>query len=407
MTIIRTFSLALFIMTCAPIFAAAQPNTPVTFRQLAELTSSDGAMDDEFGYSLAISGNTLVVSAPQLDVGGAGKAYVFMKGASGWASATQIAELTPSDGVTNLGFGFRVAISGNTIVVDAGSFDGSGVQSREYVFVEPAGGWTNMTETAQLILSSGEGLYAVAVAGNTIMAAATEENNEAGAIYVFVKPQSGWRNNLKPKARLTASDGVAYGVLGTSVAFDGNTCAAGSPNRGVYVFAKPASGWVTATQTAKLTSSNESGTDDFGVSASIAGKTIAVGAATYGGTQQYYGAAYLFYEPSTGWVNATQNAQISAPNLQSQGYFGVSVGISGSLLAVGATGEIVAGTQLVGAVYLFDGTGQLAELTPSEAQFDEEMGWSVIASGDTIVAGAVYATVGSNIVQGKAYVFGP
>lgn len=122
----------------------------------------------------------MVVGAPQnTSNGGAGKAYVFVKPAGGWANATQTAELTPSDGVPGRFFGWRVAICGNTIVVDAGSYDGSKMQA-VYVFVEPEGGWANMTETAKLTLTNGNYLYKVAISGNIIAAAASEENGDQG-----------------------------------------------------------------------------------------------------------------------------------------------------------------------------------------------------------------------------------
>jgi hypothetical protein len=404
MKTLRVIPLAMLAALGSAVCAVAQSPQPVSLHQIAQLVSSDGAANDEFGYSIAMSGNFLVAGAPQLNGAGIGKAYVFEKGANGWADATQIAELTPSDGVMNLWFGIEVAINGNTIVVDAGSFVGSGIQPREYVFVEPASGWADMTETAQLKLSSGDGLGAVAVAGDTIMAAAPEENNDQGVIYVFVKPQGGWRNGLRPVARLTDSDGALRGFLGKSLAFNGNTLVAGSDLATAFVYVRPAGGWVTTTETAALTASGQGVSGEFGSSISMSGATIVVGDAANG--SQYYGAAYLYYEPPTGWANATQSAEIVSPNLQAYGYFGVSVGVSGNLLMIGANGETINGLEDVGAVYVFDGTTQLAELTPSDTQYLESMGWSGTARDNTIAAGAVYATVGNNFAQGKVYVFG-
>ena len=51
---------------------------------------------------------------------GQGAAYVFTEPGSGWANMTQTAELTPSDGAADDKFGDSVAISGNTVVVGAG-----------------------------------------------------------------------------------------------------------------------------------------------------------------------------------------------------------------------------------------------------------------------------------------------
>jgi hypothetical protein len=395
---------AAFAAFCSNIFAAAQARKSVTFQQLAELTASDGAPGDALGYSLAMSGNTVVAGAEGAG-GNTGKAYVFVKPDGGWANATQTAELTPSDGAPDLYFGFRVAISGSTIVVDAGSVDGSAVQAREYVFVEPPGGWTDMTETAQLALPNGIHLFSVAVAGNVIVAAATEQtvgsNSDQGAVYVFQRPKTGWGGILKAKAKLTASNGAAGNFLGFALAFDGNAIVATALNGIAYVYVKPADGWESGTETAQLAASpNGGGGDGFGESAAIAGKTIIVGAPEIG---ECVGGAYLYYEPSGGWISTTQSVAIAAPDQRDCGYFGASVAVSGNLAVVGANGE---GSDYQGAAYVFYDATQIAELIPSDDQASEEMGVAVAASGSTAAAGAAYATIGSNNAQGKVYVFG-
>jgi hypothetical protein len=377
---------------------AAQANNPVAFRQLARLIASDGHANDYMGYSTAISGDTLVVGAPQNASVNAGKAYVFVKPSTGWANATQTAELTPSDGVPGLFFGWRVAISGNTIVVDAGSYDGSEMQA-VYVFVKPEGGWTNMTETAKLTLTNGNYLYTVAISGNTIAAAAPEENGYQGAVYIFEKPSGGWRTGLKPRAMLTALGGSSF--LGFALGLSGNTLVATSINHAAYVFVRPSSGWVNTTQTAELTASNETGTDEFGDSVAINGKTIVVGAPESGLGRDYYGAAYLYYEPSSGWSNATENAEIMASNFAAGSYFGASVAVSGSLTAIGANGS----NEDEGAAYIFAAGTQVAELTSYPETQLEGLGWSGAADGETVFSGAVYATVGNNFEQGAVFVF--
>ena len=82
--------------------AGAQgPITIDPFVQEAKLTASDGATNNEFGDSVSISGNTVVVGAPDAKVGSnsqQGAAYVFTEPGSGWANMTQTAKLTASDG---------------------------------------------------------------------------------------------------------------------------------------------------------------------------------------------------------------------------------------------------------------------------------------------------------------------
>jgi hypothetical protein len=108
--------------------------------QLAKVTASDGEPFDWFGTSEAISadGKTVVFGAPY-----ANKAYVFVKPASGWHNMTQIATLKPSD--AGFAFGYSVAMSGNTVVI-GDCTDACSLPGTVYVFVKPAGGWVDMTE---------------------------------------------------------------------------------------------------------------------------------------------------------------------------------------------------------------------------------------------------------------------
>ena len=162
------------------------------FVQQAELTPSEGHLD---GASVAMSGDTIVASGYNDEQGPARSVvYVFVKPANGWANATQTAELTGSDG------GFQgccgaVAISGDTIVAGA-QYPGAGAV---YVFVKPVGGWVNATQTAKLTASDGADGAAlgnsVAISGDTIVAGADAQqfgaNNFVGAVYVFVEPAGG------------------------------------------------------------------------------------------------------------------------------------------------------------------------------------------------------------------------
>jgi hypothetical protein len=102
---------------------------------------------------VAISGDTVVVGAIADTIGAhasQGSAYVFVKPVAGWATMSETAKLTASDGAASDLFGFAVAISGDTVVVGA-VVDDIGANSNQgsaYVFVKPVAGWATMTETA-------------------------------------------------------------------------------------------------------------------------------------------------------------------------------------------------------------------------------------------------------------------
>ncbi|GIW41370.1 MAG: hypothetical protein KatS3mg076_1947 [Candidatus Binatia bacterium] len=163
---------------------AEYPVTIDPFVRQAELTASDGAAGDFFGYSVALDGDTMVVGARFDDIGAnthQGSAYVFVKPGTGWVDMTETAKLTASDGAAGDEFGRSVAISGDTAVVGA---PGKG---SAYVFVEPATGWAgNLTETAKLTASDGVGGFSVAIDSDTVVVGAPGYES-GGSAYVFVR----------------------------------------------------------------------------------------------------------------------------------------------------------------------------------------------------------------------------
>ena len=378
---------ACLLLSCC---SAAEANVRL---QHFTLTPSDGVDGGHFGTSVAIDGNTVVVGATQ-SANGTGAAYIFVKPTGGWGNMTQTAELTASDGQAFDYFGSAVAVSGNTIAVGApgATINGDQQAGPVYVFVEPQGGWQNMTETAKLTASDGystaEFGFSVAVAGNTVVAG-NLPFVDSGAAYVYVEPTGGW-TNMTQTAELTSSDGTQYDEFGASITISGNTVIVGAAEDGcscnagpgaAYVFVEPQTGWSNMTQTAKLTASDGSIADVFGWSASLSGRTAVIG-------QQE--AAYVFAEPKSGWVDMTQTAKLT--ETLNEGAFGFRVSIAGNIVVVSAPD-----TQgLTGAafVYLKPATGW-----QNTSKFNREVGISfpykydmfgsaVAVSGTTGVVGA-------------------
>ncbi len=90
--------------------------------QTAELTASDPGKDDQFGGALAISGGLIVAGAPGHAIGKSteqGAAYAFVKPATGWSTTTETAELTATGGASGDKLGLSVALSGDTILLGA------------------------------------------------------------------------------------------------------------------------------------------------------------------------------------------------------------------------------------------------------------------------------------------------
>jgi hypothetical protein len=111
--------------------------------QQAKLTASDGAASDNFGYSVALSGETALVAANSDDIGSnsnPGSAYVFVRSGSLWGLQ---AKLTASDGAAFDYFGYSVALSGETALV--GAFGDDSQRGSAYVFVRSGAAWSQQT----------------------------------------------------------------------------------------------------------------------------------------------------------------------------------------------------------------------------------------------------------------------
>ena len=373
-------------------FAQSRLTHPVqeaTFQQLAEVTGSQAG--DDFGASVAVSGNTLVVGAPAASSVGA--AYVYTATNGDWTNLALVATLTPPAGQS--GFGYPVAISGDTIVVgdsgpteavayvfvnpsgnatpaaelstsvvSGGSITGLGIEGgtivlgmpfalgvphgegAAFVYVEPSTGWANMTQTAEL-LSKDENTFfgwSAAISGRAIVVGATEVTVgrvEQGAAYLFLEPAAGWSGTSGPTTELEASSGTRKAEFGYSVSVSGETVAIGAPqetigssqNSGsVYMFTRPSTGWPkTMTETTELTAG--AGGSELGLSVALSGKTLVAGAPFQ---RMGQGFVYAFVEPSGGWQNGAQAKQIAASDGTDNDLFGYFVAISGGVIVAGA-----------------------------------------------------------------------
>ena len=161
--------------------------------QVAKLTASDGAAPDHFGISVAVDGDTVVVGSV-FDDSFKGSAYVFMKPNGGWADTTETGKLTASDRTLGDQFGQSVTVDGDTVVVGAYNDDDGGENDSgsAYVFTKPSsGGWATATETAKLTASDGAANhffgYSVATDGDTAVVGAfwADDNGpQSGSAYV-------------------------------------------------------------------------------------------------------------------------------------------------------------------------------------------------------------------------------
>ncbi|MGO9964906.1 MAG: hypothetical protein ACLPUG_15960 [Acidimicrobiales bacterium] len=259
--------------------------------QVGELQGSDATGGDHFGAAVAISGSTIVVGAYD-QAKDAGRAYVFESRTGGWS---QVAELKAADTVTDDYFGWSVAISGSSIVVGAvghAKYTGSA-----YVFRSGSSGWAQTAELEGTGTTSEDGFgTSVGIAGSTAIVGAEGYAKGRGRAYVFNEMGSSWTES----GELKAPDNAADDNFGASVAISSTTAVVGAYGRAssagrAYVFQKTATAWE---QTAELKGSDTAAGDYFGISVAISGKSILVGAY---GHSNFAGRAYLFHHTGSGW----------------------------------------------------------------------------------------------------------
>ncbi len=251
-------------------------------------------------------------------------------------------------------------------------------------------------------------------------------NLAQGAVYVFVRPAGGWQSGVE-SARLTASDGAVYSLLGNSVGIsgDGSTVVAGAPGATIgqnlqegaaYVFLQGSGGWKSETETAKLTASDAGADSEEGWSVGISpdGHWVVVGKG--GGS----GGAYVFQVPSGGWQSGTETVELVASDQAPADFFGLSVSVSREdssavTVAVGAPYKtIFADVPEQGAAYVFlvsssdSGTKtETAELTALNGAMNDLLGNSVSisANGSTVAAGTPGTGFETFQNEGGVYIF--
>jgi len=359
-----------------------------TWSQQAYLKASNAQADDDFGTSVAISGDTVVVGAQGEDsaatgVDGdqgdnfstganSGAAYVFTRNGTTWS---QQAYLKASNTGISDSFGRSVAVSGDTIVVgadgedsaatgvDGSQGDNSAIDSgAAYVFTRNSGNWSQQAYLKASNTGAADRFgNSIALSGDTIVVGACNEDSNAtgvdgdqndnsktysGAAYVFARRGGTWSQ----QAYLKASNTDAEDFFGWSVSVSGDLFVVGAyledsnatgvngdqgnnfaTNSGAaYAFTLNGDTW---SQQAYLKASNTDGGDSFGQSVAVSGNTVVVGAI---GEENTAGAAYVFTRSGTTW---SQQAYLKASNTETGDYFGISVAVSGDTVAVGAMRE--------------------------------------------------------------------
>jgi hypothetical protein len=425
--------------------------------QQAYLKASNPDANDEFGRSVAIYGDTLVIGAPNEDstatggqanngAGNAGAVYVFVKNGGNW---TQQAYLKASNAGAGDQFGSAVALEGDTLIVGAQGEDSndSGINhtlnvgaddleadaGAAYIFVRNGTTWTQQAYLKSSSPDPGDLLgISVGISGNTVVVGARDDDGlatNAGAAYIYVRNGSTWSQ----QQIVRASNGGSSNRFGASVAISGDTIVSGAyghdggvTNAGAaYVFTRGGTTW---SEQDYLLASNRTAEDLFGINVAISNETILVGArhedsgatgvngSGLDNSATDSGAAYVFTRSSTAW---SQQAYLKASNTGTGDHFGRGLAIEGDTIVIGAPLEQsnakgVNGLQTdnsaddAGAAYVFTRTSsiwtQTDYLKASNTEASDNFGWpgAVAISGSCIAVGSPLedsSAVGTNGVQ--------
>ncbi len=305
--------------------------------EIGQLQASDADSADFFGYSVDLSGDTLIVGAVGDEEGGlnSGSAYIFKNTGSGWI---EVAKLTADDAAPGDLFGVNVSISGNVAVVGASRCVHGGIASGAvYVFEDTGAGWLQVAKLSASGTGDGDFFgHSVSISGMSIIVGAHGHDGggvDSGSAYIFSRVDGEWWET----ARLTPSDAGLGSHFGNAVAISGDTAVVGAAQAGglgaAYVFQNSGGEWI---QVARLAAPDGAADDRFGISVDIEGNRVVVGSHLDDDNGSDSGSIYIFKNTATGWA---QIAKLSSASALANDFFGLDVGISGDSVIAGSPGD--------------------------------------------------------------------
>jgi hypothetical protein len=325
--------------------------------QQAKLTASDAALGDQFGFSVALSGDTAVVGA-RGDNGGVGAAYVYVRQGSTWSEQTK---LTAPDGAAGDEFGYAVGVEGDTALVGTPLDDTTeGTDAGSTRVVTRSGAvWTMATPVTPSGAAAGDQFgSAVGMSSGTVVIGAGSSYFSAGAAYVFVGAGASWSE----QAKLTAPNPASFDKFGRAVGVSGDTIVIGvhgsdltGTDAGVaYVFVRDSSVW---TQQAELVPSDPAAAAHFGRYVVVLGDTAVIGAPGPDTSPASAGVAYVFGRDQSSW---SQQERLTPTDATAGDQFGHGIALSGDRALIGADLDTTAGGTKAGSAYVLMGAPPIA-----------------------------------------------
>jgi len=381
----------------------------------ARLLPSDPGGSDYFGWSVATSGDTIVVGAPRNDspLADAGAAYIFVRSGATWVEQ---ARLTAFDATAFDYFGDSVTISGDTVVVGAtyGDRVGGTDVGAAYVYVRSGSSWILQAKLVAPdgVLNDRFG-HAAAIDGDTLVLGADGVDGPAGngivAAYVFERKGGSWAY----QAKLSDPTGAELDNFGRDIAIDGDRIAIGAFGRdgpageaqgAAYVIVRNGAGW---SQEAMFQPSSLASGAQFGHGIDITDDTIVVGAfLNDGAAGDRQGSAHVFSRSGGSWNEVETLWAYDGEPIE---WYGYGIAIDANRMFIGAVLDGAASYAGRGAFYPYSRTNGPSESVPKfrapGGSGVEAVGWSLAHESDLLVAGAPYNDGPAFIDQGNVYVW--
>ena len=339
---------------------------------IATLNNPTPATGDYFGVSVAVSGNTVVVGAEYDDTGSpnAGLAYVFNA-----TTGALIATLNNPTPANNDLFGYSVAVSGNTVVVGAYRDNtGATAAGSAYVFNASTGALITTLNNPSPVFQDSFGI-SVAISGNTMVVGADHPGvgpTNVGRAYIYDATTDALIATLNNPTPVGGDQfGYSVAVSGNTVVVGANGNDTGATDAGsAYVFNA-----TTGTLVATLNNPTPAIAASFGYSVSVSGNAIVVGAYQDNTGATAAGSAYVF-NATTGSLVVTLNN----PTPANGDNFGISVAMSGNNVVIGAQLDNTQGAAYiyslapsVQTIQVNDGSAQRSEVKSLTVTFKEHV----------------------------------
>lgn len=285
-----------------------------------KITASDGEEEDWFGCSVDVYGDYAIVGAVRHD-SDKGAAYIFKRDGSSWK---QMTKLIAKDGAEEDWFGYSVDISDDYAIVGAPWDDSVDIDSGTiYFFKRNGDSWIEeikFTPRPPRIRWCHFG-RSVDISGDYVIVGSPQEDAQSGAAYIYHYDGKSWQEQ---QVKFRAKDTTLQDFFGRSVSISGDYAIVGAwgdddkgENSGAaYIFKREGTSWI---EEDKLTASDGAAWDLFGTSVSISGDYSIVGSYKDADNGVESGSAYIFYYDGTSWK---QQAKITASDGVASDWFG-------------------------------------------------------------------------------------